>query len=79
MADWQAEAGMGGARVDARAVRDAMRLYAVTDPGLNTKMGRTLAQAVRDAIQGGATIVQVGEALGANWRGRRAGRACPMR
>ncbi len=35
------------------------RLYAVTDPACNAKMGRGMVEAVKEAIQGGATIVQV--------------------
>lgn len=36
-----------------------MALYAVTDPGLNRQLGRSLRDAVADAIRGGATMVQV--------------------
>lgn len=36
-------------------------LYAVTDSGMNRKWGRTITDAVRAAIKGGATIVQLRE------------------
>ena len=36
-----------------------LRLYAVTDPRMNAKWGRTVAQAVKEAIQGGATFIQI--------------------
>eukprot|EP00252_Welwitschia_mirabilis_P024481 TRINITY_DN7284_c0_g1_i2.p1 TRINITY_DN7284_c0_g1~~TRINITY_DN7284_c0_g1_i2.p1 ORF type:complete len:318 (+),score=76.65 TRINITY_DN7284_c0_g1_i2:669-1622(+) len=36
-------------------------LYAVTDSGMNKKWGRSLSEAVRSAIQGGATIIQLRE------------------
>ena len=38
-----------------------LRLYAVTDPRMNAKHGRSLVQAVSAAIDGGATIVQLRE------------------
>ncbi len=38
-----------------------LRLYAVTDPGMNAKHGRTLEAAVEAAIAGGATLVQLRE------------------
>jgi hydroxymethylpyrimidine kinase/phosphomethylpyrimidine kinase/thiamine-phosphate diphosphorylase len=38
-----------------------LRLYAVTDPGCNERMGRTMVEAVAAAVAGGATIVQVRE------------------
>ena len=45
-----------------------MRLYAVTDPGCNAKAGRTMEEAVAQAVAGGAqavaggaTIVQIRE------------------
>lgn len=34
-------------------------LYAVTDSGMNRKWGRCISDAVRAAIEGGATIVQL--------------------
>lgn len=34
-------------------------LYAVTDSGMNRKWGRSIAEAVKAAIEGGATIVQL--------------------
>ncbi|CAL5379793.1 unnamed protein product [Camellia sinensis] len=36
-------------------------LYAVTDSGMNKKWGRSIADAVKAAIEGGATIVQLRE------------------
>ncbi|KAI4341994.1 hypothetical protein MLD38_026658 [Melastoma candidum] len=36
-------------------------LYAVTDSGMNSKWNRPIANAVREAIEGGATIVQLRE------------------
>ncbi|KAB5563718.1 hypothetical protein DKX38_003772 [Salix brachista] len=36
-------------------------LYAVTDSGMNKKWGRSMVDAVAEAIQGGATIVQLRE------------------
>ncbi|KAL5856965.1 hypothetical protein ACOSQ3_004423 [Xanthoceras sorbifolium] len=36
-------------------------LYAVTDPGMNKKWGRSITDAVKAAIEGGATIVQLRE------------------
>ncbi|XP_057850290.2 thiamine biosynthetic bifunctional enzyme TH1, chloroplastic isoform X2 [Cryptomeria japonica] len=36
-------------------------LYAVTDSGMNKKWGRSISEAVRAAIEGGATIVQLRE------------------
>ena len=36
-----------------------LRVYAVTDPGLDAAHGRTVAQSVALAVAGGATIVQV--------------------
>ncbi|KAJ9512592.1 hypothetical protein QJQ45_018904 [Haematococcus lacustris] len=53
-----------GARWPQADVARAVRLYAVTDPGLNQRAGRTLAEAVAAAVQGGATIVQVCRAAG---------------
>ncbi|GBF95200.1 phosphomethylpyrimidine kinase [Raphidocelis subcapitata] len=38
-----------------------LRLYVVTDPDCNARAGRGLADAVADAVAGGATIVQVRE------------------
>eukprot|EP00887_Chlorella_sp_A99_P000146 scaffold16.g146.t1 len=38
-----------------------LRVYAVTDPGCNTRHGRSNAEAVRLAIDGGATVVQLRE------------------
>ena len=35
------------------------RLYGVTDPACNASCGRTMAQAVRAAIQGGVTMLQI--------------------
>ena len=37
------------------------RLYAVTDPGCNVKCGRSNAEAVQLAVQGGATLIQLRE------------------
>lgn len=34
-------------------------LYAVTDSTMNRKWGRTIAEAVKAAVEGGATIVQL--------------------
>jgi len=34
-------------------------LYAVTDSGMNRKWGRSIAEAVMAAVEGGATIVQL--------------------
>lgn len=34
-------------------------LYAVTDSGMNEKWGRSITEAVKAAIEGGATIVQL--------------------
>lgn len=34
-------------------------LYAVTDSGMNSKWGRSITDAVKVAIEGGATIVQL--------------------
>lgn len=34
-------------------------LYAVTDLGMNKKWGRSITDAVKGAIEGGATIVQI--------------------
>lgn len=34
-------------------------LYAVTDPQMNAKWGRSMAEAVKGAIAGGATILQI--------------------
>ena len=48
-------------RVDRGYVREAVRLYAVTDPGCNAKVGRTMAEAVAQAVAGGATIIQIRE------------------
>ncbi len=48
-------------RVNRDAVRKAMRLYAVTDPGCNARAGRTMEEAVRLAVYGGATMVQIRE------------------
>ncbi|BAT86758.1 hypothetical protein LR48_Vigan09g273400 [Vigna angularis] len=36
-------------------------LYAVTDSGMNMKWGRSIAEAVKAAVEGGATIVQLRE------------------
>ena len=46
-----------------------LRLYGVTDPNCNKKQGRSNAAAVRAAISGGVTIVQLREknADGANF------------
>ena len=38
-----------------------LRVYAVTDPDCNARQGRTMLEAVRQAIEGGATIVQLRE------------------
>ena len=38
-----------------------LRLYAVTDPACNTKCQRSNAEAVRQAIEGGVTLVQLRE------------------
>lgn len=34
-------------------------LYAVTDSAMNRKWGRSIAEAVKAAVEGGATIVQL--------------------
>lgn len=52
-ADWAAEAA-------AARLLD-LRLYAVTDPRQNERCGRSNAEAVLAAIEGGATIVQLRE------------------
>ncbi|XP_045817881.1 thiamine biosynthetic bifunctional enzyme TH1, chloroplastic-like [Trifolium pratense] len=36
-------------------------LYAVTDSGMNRKWGRSIAEAIKAAVEGGATIVQLRE------------------
>jgi hydroxymethylpyrimidine kinase / phosphomethylpyrimidine kinase / thiamine-phosphate diphosphorylase len=36
-----------------------LRVYAVTDPGLDQQQGRTVAQSVALAVAGGATVVQI--------------------
>ncbi|KAJ1419985.1 Thiamine phosphate synthase/TenI [Sesbania bispinosa] len=36
-------------------------LYAVTDSGMNKKWGRSIAEAVKAAVEGGATVVQLRE------------------
>ncbi|WOL02374.1 putative thiamine biosynthetic bifunctional enzyme, chloroplastic [Canna indica] len=36
-------------------------LYAVTDPGMNRKWGRSIVDAVKAAIEGGATLIQLRE------------------
>lgn len=38
-----------------------LRAYVVTDPGCNANWGRSNADAVRKAVAGGATIVQIRE------------------
>jgi hydroxymethylpyrimidine kinase / phosphomethylpyrimidine kinase / thiamine-phosphate diphosphorylase len=38
---------------------DDLFLYAVTDSGMNKKWGRSIKDAVKAAIEGGATIVQL--------------------
>ena len=47
--------------LDRGFVRQAMRLYAVTDPDCNARVGRTMEEAVKQAVAGGATIVQIRE------------------
>lgn len=37
----------------------SLRLYAVTDSRMNKKWGRSLTDAVKAALQGGATIIQL--------------------
>ncbi|KAG1664830.1 hypothetical protein FOA52_007088 [Chlamydomonas sp. UWO 241] len=51
----------GGGRVDAHAMRAALRVYAVTDPSCNARAGRGMAEAVAQAVAGGATIIQIRE------------------
>ncbi|GFR49145.1 hypothetical protein Agub_g11163, partial [Astrephomene gubernaculifera] len=48
-------------RVDREALRRQLRLYAVTDPHCNQRSGRSLLQAVTQAVRGGASIVQLRE------------------
>lgn len=38
-----------------------LRVYPVTDPKLNANMGRSITDAVEEAISGGATVVQIRE------------------
>lgn len=38
---------------------DDLLLYAVTDSGMNKKWGRSITDAVKAAIEGGATIIQL--------------------
>jgi hydroxymethylpyrimidine kinase/phosphomethylpyrimidine kinase/thiamine-phosphate diphosphorylase len=54
-------AGGDGVRVHPEVVRQAMRVYAVTDPGCNARAGRSMVEAVEQAVRGGATIVQIRE------------------
>ena len=54
LAAWSDEGRSRRAPVDLRA-------YVVTDPGCNASWGRSNADAVRAAVAGGATIVQVRE------------------
>lgn len=64
LADWAVASASQGAPStypDRARVREAMRLYAVTDPRCNKACGRTMAEAVREAVRGGATIVQIRE------------------
>ena len=57
---------------------DKLRLYAVTDSArLN---GRSLAEVVREAIEGGATVDSLSHDLGkAGYRGRGDGRTVPRK
>lgn len=68
LADWTVTPANQGAGttipstyLDRARVRSALRLYAVTDPRCNEACGRTMAEAVREAVRGGATIVQIRE------------------
>ncbi|GAX85128.1 hypothetical protein CEUSTIGMA_g12548.t1 [Chlamydomonas eustigma] len=53
--------GSSGRRVCPDVIRQAMRVYAVTDPGCNERAGRSMVEAVEQAVRGGATIVQIRE------------------
>ncbi|CAK9175696.1 unnamed protein product [Ilex paraguariensis] len=51
-------------------------LYAVTDSGMNKKWGRSVTDAVKTAIQGGATIVQLREKDAKTGKFLEAAKAC---
>ncbi|KAF5829310.1 Phosphomethylpyrimidine kinase-domain-containing protein [Dunaliella salina] len=68
LADWHRRTfpsynveGMAHQTADPKFVRRMLWLYAVTDPDLNQRHGRSLRNAVTAAIAGGATMVQVRE------------------
>ncbi|KFM23831.1 Thiamine-phosphate synthase [Auxenochlorella protothecoides] len=59
-ADWAADLAAAGVPMPPRVPNAAdLRLYAITDPALNERAARSLIDAVRLAIDGGATLVQV--------------------
>ncbi|GMH40121.1 hypothetical protein BSKO_08025 [Bryopsis sp. KO-2023] len=59
--DWSKGGNVEVQRSSSKHVGDALKVYAVTDPDCNARMGRSLAEAVREAIDGGATMVQIRE------------------
>lgn len=46
---------------------ESLLLYAVTDSSMNKSWGRSTSEAVRGAIEGGATIVQIRSEAISNW------------
>ncbi|KAJ7968047.1 Thiamine biosynthetic bifunctional enzyme TH1, chloroplastic [Quillaja saponaria] len=52
--------GQSSCRLDRLNPNDLL-LYAVTDSGMNRKWGRSIADAVKSSIEGGATIIQLRE------------------
>ncbi|KAL6768611.1 hypothetical protein ACKKBF_B41080 [Auxenochlorella protothecoides x Auxenochlorella symbiontica] len=59
-ADWAADLAAAGVPMPPRVPNAAdLRLYAITDPALDERAARSLIDAVRLAIDGGATLVQV--------------------
>lgn len=55
--DW----GPQKAPLDLQKPSRDLRLYAVTDPACNARCQRSNAEAVRQAVEGGATLVQLRE------------------
>jgi len=55
--DW----GQQKAPLDLQKPSLDLRLYAVTDPACNTRCQRSNAEAVRQAVEGGVTLVQLRE------------------